>query len=340
MPAPARVIPTLATLAAMTLGTGACTAGSAQVAPTASLPPTTGPTTPMAPRAYTEQALDLIGQSLEVDANFPVLREIALRKASPATTTAGTYDALRTALVGAGQSPGDLITRDAIARVPASPGEPSTSTTEGITVVTLPGFADLSARPGSGTSTAAEVAYARSGSAAVANAARDTSCGWVVDVRGNGSTDVPVLLGSIAALLPVGPALTRVDRDGRHSDVVLTDDAVRTGDTLALPLDPVARHDQPVVVLQDSGTSRAGEAVVLAFRSRSGSHSIGTTTFGAATDGTTTPLADGALVYITRWRLGDASGVLATGAVLPQESAADEVALDAARAWLRGRCGG
>jgi len=294
----------------------------------------------MAPRAYTEQALDLIGQSLEVDANFPVLREIALRKASPATTTAGTYDALRTALVGAGQSPGDLITRDAIARVPASPGEPSTSTTEGITVVTLPGFADLSARPGSGTSTAAEVAYARSGSAAVANAARDTSCGWVVDVRGNGSTDVPVLLGSIAALLPVGPALTRVDRDGRHSDVVLTDDAVRTGDTLALPLDPVARHDQPVVVLQDSGTSRAGEAVVLAFRSRSGSHSIGTTTFGAATDGTTTPLADGALVYITRWRLGDASGVLATGAVLPQESAADEVALDAARAWLRGRCGG
>ncbi|MDQ2758316.1 MAG: S41 family peptidase, partial [Actinomycetota bacterium] len=173
-----------------------------------------------------------------------------------------------------------------------------------------------------------------------ANAARDTTCGWVVDVRGNGSTDVPVLLGSIAALLRAGPVLARVDRAGRHSDVVLTDDAVRTGDTLAVPLDPVARHDEPVVVLQDSGTSRAGEAVVLAFRDRSGSHSIGTPTFGAVTDGTTSVLADGALLYVSRWRLGDASGSLATGPVVPQESAPDEVALDAARAWLRGRCGG
>lgn len=268
-----------------------------------------------------------------------MLREIALRKAGPATTTAGTYDALRTALTGVGQSPGDLITRDAVARVPASPGEPGAETAGGITVVTLPGFADLSARPGSGATTAAEVAYARSGSAAVSNAARDTTCGWVVDVRGNGTTDVPVLLGSIAALLPAGPVLSRVDRDGRHSDVVLTDDGVHTGGTLALPLDPVARHDEPVVVLQDSGTSRAGEAVVLAFRSRSGSHSIGSATFGKATDGTTTPLSDGAMLYITRWRLGESAGPVASGAVLPQESADPAVALDAARAWLRGRCG-
>ena len=326
---------------ALTVGLAACTVspdGPAPSTPTAAPGPRPG--TPGTPRAYAERALDLLGQGLEVGANFPVLREIALRKAAPATTTAGTYDAIRTALLGVDQSPGDLITREAVARVPASPGEPSAATAEGVTVVTLPGFADLSARPGSGSATSAETAYARSGSAAVANAARVTTCGWVVDVRGNGSTDVPVLLGSVAALLPTGPTLTRVDRVGRHADVVLPDDAVRTGDTIALPLDPVARHDQPVVVLQDSGTSRAGEAVVLAFRTRPGSHAIGTATFGAATDGTTTRLADGALLYVTRWRLGDRSGAVVTGPVVPQESAADEVALDAARAWLRGRCGG
>ncbi|MDQ2756286.1 MAG: hypothetical protein M3Y71_06945, partial [Actinomycetota bacterium] len=162
MPAAARVLATLAALAA--LGLGACTSGSGDVSPPESLAPSTGTTgrtsNLVSPRAYAEQALDLIGESLEANANFAELREIALRKAASASTSAGTYDALRNALLGVGQSPGDLITRDTVARVPPSTGEPSASTTEGVTVVSLPGFADLSTRPGSGEATAAEAAYA------------------------------------------------------------------------------------------------------------------------------------------------------------------------------------
>lgn len=306
--------------------------------------PTPSPTRraegPVTPTTYAAHALDLVGSGLAIDpVTWPAVRGNALERAAKTATTAGTYPALRDALAAGGQNRADFIAPGDAARVPASRHEPTVSTSDGISVVTLPGFVDLTARPGSGTTTDAELAYARGGSAAVANAARDTRCGWVVDVRGNGSTDVPVLLGSIASLLPSGRTLVETDRTGATVTLGLGDAAVTLDGREVLSLDPVARHDDPVAVLQDSGTSRAGEAVVLAFRGRDRSRSYGQPTFGRAVDGTVERLSDGASVVVIRWRMGARSGPPVTGAIAPEvpvDGPDDQLA--AARDWLASQC--
>ena len=322
-------------LAALTLTglLGACST-SPQPAPTTDVP------TPSTPTGYAEYALDLIGQGLDIGPTWPDVRGVALQRVEVATTTTQTYGALRDALAAGGQSRGDLIGPEDVARVPASVGGPTTTTQAGITLLTVPGFSDLSARLRSGRPTDAERAYVRAGSAAIANAAATTTCGWIVDVRGNSTTDVPVLLGSVAALLPAGPVLGEVDRSGARSQVSLQDDAVVTGESLLMPIDPVSRHEEPVVVLQDRGTSRAAEAVVLAFRARSDSHSIGESTVGDTIDGTTESLSDGALLFVTRWRLTTPGGPATARPVEPDEVVEGTDAQQAAaERWLTSRCG-
>lgn len=329
----------MATLLALAIGGSSACTGSPQPTPTSA-----GPATGKSPVAYTNHALDLIGSNLFVDAAFADVRTVARQRVEHATTTAQTYAALRDALAAAGQRPGDLISTADMTKIPASTQEPSATTADGITVLALPGFVDLSARPGSGQPTAAEKSYARRASAVIANATGATTCGWIVDVRGSGGTDVPVMIGAAAALLPPGVALVEVDRTGATVDLSLEDDAVTLAGRSVLPLDPVRRSDRPVVVLQDRGTTRAGEAVVLAFRGRDGSTSVGTATFGDAVDGTTEELADGAHLFVTRWRMADRSGTLTPGPIAPDRVAGGSpvlgpaVALDQARSVLRDQC--
>ncbi len=129
-------------------------------------------------------------------------------------------------LVGVGQAQSDLAPPGSAAAVPPSPGRPSASTTAGSRCSRCPASRTSPPWSGPGPPSAAEASYARAGSAAIANAARTTTCGWVVDVRGNASEDLGTLLGAVAALLPAGNVLQRVDREGHRDDVVLGDDAV------------------------------------------------------------------------------------------------------------------
>ena len=330
-PRPSTTAPLLAL--GLLLVTAACTAARPD------LPPSPTGTTATTPAAYTAAATALVAQSLTASANVAELREIALEKGRSRTSVAATYDPIRAMLVGVGQAQADLAPPGSADAVPPSPGRPSATTSDGITVLTLPGFADLTALVGTGPPSAAEAAYARAGSAAVANAARTTTCGWVVDVRGNASEDLATLLGAVAALLPAGATLQRVDRAGHRDEVTVDDDAVRAGGRLLVPLDPVDRHDdQPVTVLMDRGTAVAGEGVVLAFRGRAGARSLGEATYGDAVDATVHRLADGATLRVVRWRLADPDGVVATGPLPPDVTVAGD-ALTAARADVAGRCG-
>ncbi len=330
MSVPRRLL--LAPLIALAVGAAAACTGSSTPAPvvSATLP---------SPTAYATQALDLIGTNLFVDANWPAVRAVALQRVEKAVRTTDTYAALRDALAAAGQRAGDLVSTADMTTVPPSTAQPMTSSTDRITTITLPGFVDLSSRPGSGQPTSAERSYVRRGSAVIANATALTTCGWIVDVRGNGSTDVPVMVGSVAALLPSGPTLVEVDRVARSQRIGLQGDAVTIGTEPVMPLDPVHPITQPVVVLQDSGTTRAGEAVVLAFHARDRSRSIGTPTFGQPTDGVTELLPDGAHLYIARSTMGDRRAQLAGGPIAPDDLVTDPAAqLTAARSWLQGQC--
>lgn len=323
-----------AMLLALAIGlTSACTESPAPA------PPSSGSGALPSPAAYATGALDLIGSNLFVDANWPAVREVARQRVDAAATTKDTYPALRDALSAAGQSPGDLVSTETMAAVPPSTAEPTTTSAEGITTVTLPGFVDLTARPGSGQPTSAEKSYARRGSAVIANATALTTCGWIVDVRGNSSTDVPVLVGTVGPLLPAGTTLVELDRAGQGIRLALDDGSVMVDGRQVLPVDPVRRSTSPVVVLQDTGTTRAGEAVVLAFRGRDRTTSIGAPTFGEATDAATELLPDGAHLVVTRWRMADRGGVPVKGPILPGQLVEDAAAqVSAARAWLRDQC--
>ncbi|GAA1876803.1 S41 family peptidase [Lapillicoccus jejuensis] len=323
--------------AGLLAGLLALTACTAAPAPP---PPSPTGTTATTPTAYAVAATALVAQSLTAEDNVASLREIALEKARSRTSVAATYDPIRAMLVGVGQAQADLAPPGSAAAVPPSPGRPSASTTDGVTVLTLPGFADLTALVGTGPPSPAEASYARAGAAAVANAARTTTCGWVVDVRGNASEDLGALLGAVAPLLPAGTVLQRVDREGHRDEVTLDDDAVRAGGRLLVPLDPVGRHDdQPVTVLLDRGTAVAGEGVVLAFRGRSGAQSLGAASYGDAVDATVHRLADGATLRVVRWRLADRDGAVATGPVRPDVAVTGD-ALGSARSDVAARCGG
>lgn len=328
------------TLLALAIGGSSACTGRPEPRPTSA-----GPATGTTPLAYTTHALDLIGSNLFVGATFADVRTVALQRVEHATTTLQTYPALRDALAAAGQRPGDLISTADMAKIPASTQEPSATTADGITVLTLPGFVDLSSRPGSGQPTAAERSYVRRASAVIANATGETTCGWVVDVRGSGGTDVPVMIGAAAALLPPGVALVEVDRTGATVDLSLEDGAVTLAGRPVLPLDPVRRSDRPVAVLQDRGTTHAGEAVVLAFGGRDRVTSVGATTLGDAVDGTTEELADGAHLRVTRWWMADRSGTPTRGPIAPDRAVGGSLAvgptaaLDDARSVLRAQCG-
>ncbi len=327
----------LACVALLALGSLAACERPEQVSP---LPSGTASGPPQSPREYTDTALDLLAGGLDVQANFPDLRVVALQRVEKATSAGQTYTAIRDVAAAVDQDRADLVSPGDAAMVGATTTRPSTQTAAGITVLTLPGFVDPAARPGSGAVTEAEQAYVRGGSAAVSNAARQTTCGWVVDVRGNTTTDLPVLVGSVASLLPEGRALVEVDRDGRTREVSLTDIAFVVDGSAVLSLDPVRRRTEPVAVLQDSGTTRAGEAVVLAFRGRSRTHFVGEPTFGTPTDGTVETLSDGATLYVSRWRLGDRSGEVARGPIVPDETVAESAPqLAAALDWVQDQCG-
>ena len=155
--------PLIAALTALAVGAGAACTGS----PTPS--PVLSATTP-SPTAYATHALDLIGTNRFVGANWPAVRNVALQRIEKAVRTTDTYAALRDALAAAGQRSGDLVSTASMGSVPPSTAEPSTTTTDGVTTITLPGFADLTARPGSGQASPAEKSYVRRESAVIANA--------------------------------------------------------------------------------------------------------------------------------------------------------------------------
>ncbi|MEP6796951.1 MAG: hypothetical protein ABI890_02330, partial [Lapillicoccus sp.] len=152
--------PVLATLA-LAIGLSAGCTGAPEPTPTTAALPS--------PTSYASRALDLIGTNLFVGDSWPAVRAVALQRVEKAVRTTDTYAALRDALAAAGQSPGDLVTAQNMAAVPPSTAEPTTAGSDGITTITLPGFADLSARPGSGQPSPAEKSYARRGSAVIAN---------------------------------------------------------------------------------------------------------------------------------------------------------------------------
>lgn len=192
-------------------------------------------------------------------------------------------------------------------------------------------------------------------------------CGWVIDLRDNvGGSTVPMLLG-LGPFLGDGVFLTtrrpatgsessysyeegQLLVNGAPSSVLLEGAELRIPSDIVeeqlaqarLYTEPFVLRDpfQPIAVLTSFSTASAGEAVVIAFKGRSGTRFFGEPTYGLATGNTGFNLEDGALLVITSAVLVDRNGQVYEGSIEPDEiviplpqTEADEV-LDRAIKWI------
>jgi carboxyl-terminal processing protease len=182
---------------------------------------------------------------------------------------------------------------------------------------------------------------------------RGRVCGWVVDLRpSTGGSVVPGFVG-LSSLLPDGPVIAFVDRDGvAGSAISLAGSTLTAAPSAILPdievpippfprVPPSPKITQPVVVLQSTSTASAGEATVVAFKGRPQTHFVGQPTLGASSSNITLVGPFGSTANLTTGVFQDRAGVTyPEGPIPPQTVTAPGEELHAAKAWLQSqRCG-
>ena len=153
---------------------------------------------------------------------------------------------------------------------------------------------------------------------------RGRVCGWVVDLRPSsaGGVGVGAAFVGLSSLLPDGPVITFVDRDGVAGSgyslagstltvapsAIVPDIEVPSPPFPRVPLSP--KITQPVVVLQSSLTASTGEATVVAFKGRPQTRFVGQPTFGASSSGNMTLVGPfGSSAVLTAGLFQDRAGV-------------------------------
>lgn len=195
--------------------------------------------------------------------------------------------------------------------------------------------------------------YAAQLFSAVADAGPGT-CGYMLDLRGNGGGNVWPMLTGLSALSGDGPAGRTRDRNGDLLTYAELKEGVATvvqdgGDRgLAMMTTPGWRPmphlaSVPVAVLIDNGVFSSGEGVAVHFRGRAATRYFGQRTGGLASSNNNTVLSDGTNMVITVAMMADRNGGTHPLGVEPDEpvgagdgSAADpdDAVVEAAKAWL------
>jgi carboxyl-terminal processing protease len=144
--------------------------------------------------------------------------------------------------------------------------------------------------------------------ALVLNAASAHPSGWIVDLRGNGGSNMWAALAGLGPLLGDGPVGFFKDRKGRQEWLYDKDGiAVMSLDENGEPREvyiqrlggpQLALGDAPVAVLLDNATGGSGEAIAIAFAGRHRERSFGVHTAGATGCCARFPLSDGAVLAL------------------------------------------
>lgn len=181
-------------------------------------------------------------------------------------------------------------------------------------------------------------------------AAAPSSCGYVVDVRGNTGGNIWPMLGGVSALLGDEVVQYGIDRDGqralvfhlRQGAALITREGketemLRVPGWRALP----GLDQRPVAVLTDDASASSGEGIAIAFHGRPHTRSFGQTTYGSATSNQNFELA-GVGLFVTTHEMADRQGTVFPRGVAPDVAAptgpaatqGDDPVLRAAQAWL------
>lgn len=200
----------------------------------------------------------------------------------------------------------------------------------GIGYIDMPGYSGMQAAP-----RRAFITRVLDGIDKVHGRAR---CGWMVDLRHDtGGSMLPMLAG-------LRPLLGDDALGGfRNAQGTVTPLHAMSPLDKDLPHGPSLQHARVAVLLGPS-TASSGEVVAVAFRGRPYTRSFGQPTAGLSTGNSLYPLPDGSLIALTTSVDVDRHGQVYGGRIEPDQpvdaaaTAAGDVTLDAARAWLISAC--
>lgn len=144
--------------------------------------------------------------------------------------------------------------------------------------------------------------------ALILSAANAHPSGWIVDLRGNGGSNMWAALAGLGPLLGDGPVGFFKDRRGRDvwvydKDGIAVISLDENGEPHKVYIQrlggpQIALGDAPVAVLFDNATGGSGEAIAIAFAGRHRERSFGVHTAGATGCCTRFPLSDGAVLAL------------------------------------------
>lgn len=253
-------------------------------------------------------------------------RIASARSVPAARPAAGELVALAGGRHSALLSPADLALRGDGSSAPRP--VPSIVWTGRVAVLTLPPFVADDAADGR--------AYATASVQAIRRAREQRPCGWVVDLRQNSGGTMLAMLAAVSPLLPDGPVMSVLDRQGTGRSVRVVGNSVNLdGDAgwASGGFPAVKVPSAHVAVLTGGGTASAAEAVALAFRASATERSFGGATAGLTSYNEAFPLPGGWAVRLTTAAYADLSG--RTFPDVPLQPDVETAApLDAAVQWL------
>lgn len=275
---------------------------------------------------YAEIAVErLDGGYHSDDPEWAATRAAILDAATSATDYAELYPLLEEGAQIAGGRHSSFVPAGAGPADAEPPAQPTVGSVSGITTIVLPEMVSPRAED--------LQAYATAVADGIDESAAST-CGWVIDLRGNRGGNMNPMLSGVAALLPDGVALSFVDRSGAATPVTIGPRGAAVAGHIAVDVGVRKKvTGMPIAVLQDEWTASSGEAVLAAFRGVAGVRTFGTDSAGYTSANVSHTLFDGATIVLTESLYVDRTGRnYEEGAIAPDQKSTDAEA--EARAWL------
>jgi carboxyl-terminal processing protease len=264
--------------------------------------------------------------------SWAVVERDVREMARGATTSPEVYQAIRALLARLGDHHSFLMpprqTSDFRSGGQQNPRAIVRALDDGIGYVSVPAY--------SGIEPAATRDYARAVHDSLVVAMPNASCGWIVDLRGNGGGNMYPMLAGLKPFLGAAVLGAFVGPHGTRNN--WTAGAIQLPPPALAPLESAY-----VAVLTGPRTGSSGEAVTISFRGRPRTRSFGAPTAGLSTANASYPLSDGSMILLTTAVEADRTGRQYGGKVDPDEvvggentaAAQTDSTAAAASRWLR-----
>lgn len=183
--------------------------------------------------------------------------------------------------------------------------------------------------------------------------AAETSCGFIVDVRGNRGGNVWLMVAGLSPLLGDGWQSFEINSSGERSSAAHLEKGaavISEGEYKGSKITEVADWQElpalrtaPVAVLIDDAVASSGEGVVIAFKGRANTRFFGETTSGTASSNEGFLIGKGTNLVITTAMMADRTGTIYPNGVSPDVAVAfgdgsvsdpEDAVVEAAKAWF------